>query len=129
MTPQQVAQGWAPIAHQEIVAKLRQLKVHDTFELINTLKVTIDALSGGDMIKATVMYRYYGIYPDMGVGRGVGGGDTDVNKLIGGTRKPKRWTREIAAQRHRLIELVYEAYANRSGEALAGLIKDVTLKF
>ena len=128
MSKKQVAEGWLRIAVNEIQNKLKKLRVQDTGELVRSIHLNIQELSGGDSIKAELLYNYYGIFPDMGVGKGHGRGDATVARLTGSGRKRKPWTREIAAQRHRFIELMQLEYADEVTKAVAdSLLKKVVI--
>jgi hypothetical protein len=102
----QTALKWRDIAVEEIRKKLRKLKVYDTGDLISSIQMFVKQ-SGLNSYKATLLYNYYGIFPDMGVGRGTSAFDNSVRKLVGGKgRKRKNWTREIAHQSHRFGEVL-----------------------
>jgi len=112
----QTAEAWLPIALQEIRARMQKLKVNDTGELLRSVKGTISEVAGGDSYKAEILYNYYGIFPDMGVGRGQSMGDAAANKLAGGSRKRKPWSKAIAHQGHRFAELMGGSYARMTVE-------------
>ena len=114
----QVALAWRDIAVEEIRKKMAKLKVHDTYELIRSVQMYISD-HGADSYKATLLYNYYGIFPDMGVGKGQQAFDVSVNKLAGSTRKRKNWTREIAAQRHRFGEVLADNFADAAVEKIS----------
>jgi len=119
----QIAKKWLSIALDQIKKKIKRLKVWETGSLYESVDGNVSEMSGGNAYKAEIMYNYYGIFPDMGVGSGKGKGDQTVAKLTGNQRKPKRWTKEIAAQRHRFGELMGEAFANEAVEGISGSLK------
>lgn len=123
------AEAWLKIAVQEIKDKINKLKVRDTGALFNSVHGSIQEISGGDAYKASLLYNYYGIFPDMGVGKGIQKGDANVGKLLGFKRKAKPWTREIAAQRHRFKEVMTTAYADEAIKSVEGsLLKKIEFK-
>lgn len=120
----ETAEGWLKVAIKEIQKRIKKLKVEETSQLYNSLNGAIQEISGGSSYKAEILYNYYGIFPDMGVGNGVSMGDATANKLTGGTRKRKPWTRAIAGQAHRFGELMGEAYAKHAVEKIKGSIQE-----
>lgn len=128
LLPDAAVLRWRDIAVQEIRKKMRVLRVHDTYALIRSMQITARNM-GASSYKATIMYNYYGIFPDLGVGRGQSAGDVAVNKLAGSRRKRKNWTREIAAQRHRFGEIVAESMADQATGRLAAKLDGVKRVF
>lgn len=114
----QTADKWLEIAIKEIRNKIQKLKIGSTGDLYSSISGSIQELSGGDSYKAEILYNYYGIFPDMGVGKGQEMGDQAVNKLAGGGRKKKPWTKEIAHQAHRFGELMGKEFANKGAKAV-----------
>lgn len=92
--------GWAEVTENELAKSMWKKDVMHTHSLYASLdhKLLQDGIH--------IMYNYYGMFPDMGVGKGVGLGD--VRDTDNG-RRPKKWYsktfyREVA----RLGELVAE---------------------
>ena len=130
MTPKQVAHDWLPIALKEIKARIKALKVYQTGELYNTINGSIKELSGGSTFKAEILYNYYGIFPDMGVGKGVPRDEVSLQRQLGGSRKRKPWAKEIAHQGHIFGEQLGKAWADAHNEAIGGsLQRKITMKF
>lgn len=125
----QSAKLWLPIAVKEIRAKLKKLKVEDSGTLIRELKGNIAEVSAGSVYKAEILYHYYGIFPDMGVGNGVSRDEVRMQRMLSGGRRPKPWTREVAHQAHRFGEIMGKAMADFAVESISkSLQKKITLK-
>jgi hypothetical protein len=121
---------WLEIAVKEIRGKLMKMKVHDSYALINSVSGEIQAVSGGDKHKASLLYNYYGIFPDMGVGKGVPKDEVALQKMLeGGSRhsgrRRKPWTREVAHQAHRFGDMIQKHYSDAMVENIA---KDIRKK-
>lgn len=127
---QQNKKQWLEIAIKEIRAKLQKLKIHDSYELIRSVSGAIQQTAGGDVHKAELLYNYYGIFPDMGVGKGVKKDEVKLQKMLEGSRKRKPWTKEVAHQAHRFGDMIGQHYADHSIEAIAGdLRKKINFNF
>lgn len=113
MSKKQVADQWLKFAIIEIRKRIKKLKVEDTGALYREVTGSIQELSEGDEMKAEILHRYYGIFPDQGTGRGQSSEDVAIAKLVGSGRKRKPWTRAIAAQSHRFGEVIAEEMANQ----------------
>jgi len=124
VTGMMTALKWRDIAVEQIKKSLSKHKVHDTYALIRSVQMYIQA-TGADSYKATLLYNYYGIFPDMGVGKGVSFGETSVAKLSGSRRKRKNWTKEIAHQRHRFGEVMASRLADSAVEKVSTSIREV----
>lgn len=125
----QVAKGWKDIAVETIRKRLAKLKVQDTGALISSVQMYVQQ-TGLSSYKATLLYNYYGIFPDKGAGKGQHAGDATANKLVGGGRKVKNWTRAIAGETHRFGELMADQMANAAVEKIAKSLSVVkTIRF
>lgn len=113
------AKDWLPIAVKEIRAKLKKLKVEDSGTLIRELKGSIREVTAGSVYKAEILYHYYGIFPDMGVGKGVTRDEVRLQKMLSGGRKRKPWTREVAHQGYRFGEIMGRAMADYAVENIS----------
>ena len=123
-----IAQGWLKFALKEIKDKIRKLKIGQS----GTLERTVDGSvkKHGPGWKAEIRSRYYGIFPDMGVGRGVPRDEVRLQKQLGGRRKAKRWTREVAHQGHRFGELIGRGMADQATQSVSkSMDKKITMKF
>jgi len=120
----QIANSWLPVALERIRAEMMRLKVQDSGSLIGSLQGKIQEISNGDQYKVELLYNFYGIFPDMGVGRGQAMGDQVVAKLLGQKgRKKKNWTKEIVRQRYALVNMLQGAYADEAKEAVTGSLR------
>lgn len=124
----ETAEAWLSVAIKEIKAKIKKLRIGKTQELYNSIEGNVKPHGPG--YRAELYYRYYGIFPDMGVGRGVPQDEVRLQKQLGGTRKPKRWTKEIAHQSHRFGEVLGKRMADQTIENVSkSLNKKINMKF
>ncbi len=124
----QTAEAWLQIAIKEIRAKIKKMKIGDSGELYNSIEGNVKPHGSG--YRAELYYRYYGIYTDMGVGRGVPKDEVRLQKQLGGRRKPKRWTREVAHQSHRFGDVIGRRMANMAIENVSkSLNKKIRMDF
>jgi hypothetical protein len=106
------------IGEKEFGNRFRKLKIGDTGELENTLRI-MGKLSGSSVIME-LTYRYYGDFSHLGVGKGVTQADVGVQRMVGGGRKKKPWKKGIGHMRYRLGEL----YQEQLGDGLESFVKD-----
>lgn len=109
-----MVQGWAEIVIKRWVTKITRLKIIESSELLRsfTSQVTNDAK--GDPYKVVFTFMYYGIFPDMGVGKGVKYSQVGTSR-----RTAKPWySRQFMAEVHKLAELMAERYGERALEAI-----------
>lgn len=111
----EILKEWADIVIQRWLSKINQLKVIDTTELLRSFTSQIYTDSKGDPVKVVFAFLYYGIFPDMGVGRGVKYEDVPTSN-----RQAKPW---YSNQFHReVIKLGYlmaERYGEKAMEAIS----------
>lgn len=105
------AQGWLKVAIKEIRARLQKLRIGQSGELLQSISGQVKTLEAGVRYEAEIHYNYYGIFPDMGVGKGVSSGDVKLERQLGGGRRRKPWTRAVAAQSHRFGETMHNTFA------------------
>lgn len=113
----ETVKAWADIVIKRWVTRITQLKVIETSELLRsfTSQITLDAK--GDPFKITFTFLYYGIFSDMGVGKGV-----SFAQVPGSNRRAKPWySRQFTAEVHRLAEIMAEKYGERAIEAIKTL--------
>lgn len=79
-----MAERWADIVIERWIRKIRTLDIGTTGELLKSLQAHVELDAEGNPAKITFLYLYYGIFVDMGVGRGVRLGDSAAIKR----RKP-----------------------------------------
>lgn len=80
-----MAERWADIVIERWIRKIQSLNIGSTGELLKSLQAQVAVDANGNPAKITFLYLYYGIFTDMGVGRGVKLGDKSD------TRKKKPW--------------------------------------
>lgn len=68
---------------------IRKQRIRSTGQLYNSFKCEVTKLANGDITKINHAFKHYGIYSDLGVGRGVT--FSDQNNGFGGLRKQKEW--------------------------------------
>lgn len=110
----ETVQAWADIVIKRWVTKITQLKVIETSELLRsfTSQVMLDAQ--GDPFKVTFTFLYYGIFADMGVGKGV-----PYALVPASNRIAKPWySRQFTAEVHKLAEIMAQKYGERALEAI-----------
>lgn len=125
-----IVQGWLPYALKEIKSKIRKLRIGQSGGLERSIEGQVKSALGGKGWKATLRYRYYGVFVDMGVGRGVPRDEVRLQKQLGGKRKAKRWTRSVAHQGHRFGEIVGKGMADQAArEMKKSLDRKINMKF
>jgi hypothetical protein len=121
-TPQQLAGQWLDITVERFVANMRRLRIQNTGALMASFKKEVIGAADADQLKLRLSYALYGMFVDMGVGRGMGAGvrqgDDGYNRIRKNRgqlrrhqRKARPWySKEIAFQTHRLSELLLDLY-------------------
>ncbi|UOR06752.1 hypothetical protein MUN82_06535 [Hymenobacter aerilatus] len=116
----QLATQWLDITIERFVANIRRLKVVDTGALAGSFQKQVIGAADGDVLKMRLSYALWGMFQDMGVGRGMGAGvrkgddgydriRNSRGKLKRHTRKARAWySKEAYAQTKRLSELMLE---------------------
>jgi len=106
------AEKWADIVLERWIRNIQSMHIGSTGELLRSLQAHVTVDAKGDPEKITFAYLYYGVFVDMGVGRGVHLGDHS------GRREKKRWQssiflREVATLGRMMAERYgYEAAKN-----------------
>lgn len=127
MPKKQAADKWLSIAVPSIREKITKLKVGETGALLNSVGGNVKATDAE--VTAVLQYLFYGIFPDMGVGRGITMADADTAKLLGFKRKRKNWTREIANQRHIFSDIMTNEFADDAIKEVLKLVpKTIVMK-
>ena len=106
--------AWADIVIQRFESRIVKLNVVETSELLRsfTSQVTLD--SRGDPVKIVFTFLYYGIFPDMGVGKGV-----KYDQVSSSNRRPKPWySKQFAAEVAKLGRIMAEKYGARAQDAI-----------
>jgi hypothetical protein len=114
-----IVKPWLDILKDRLDKKLTKMRIGYSDTLRRSIKGDILAASGGNVERVKLMYAYYGMFVDMGVGRGQKLGDVkdnaSVNRLVGMKgRKPKKWvSKSLYAEVNILADLVMEHYAQQ----------------
>lgn len=109
-----MVRAWADIVIRRWVTKVTQLKVVETTELLRSFTSQVSLDARGDPFKIVFTFLYYGIFPDMGVGKGV-----KFPNVATSNRRAKPWySRQFMAEVHKLAELMAERYGQRALEAI-----------
>jgi hypothetical protein len=118
-----LAEAWLKFSIEKFQANLKRLRIGSTQDLYNSLQGELVSAAGGDELKLRLSYAVYGMFVDMGVGRGMGAGVTKAQgedyarlrnkrgQLHQHERRAKRWySRQMGRETHRLSELVSELW-------------------
>lgn len=84
LNKREMAERWAGYVIERWIRKISQLGIGSTGELLKSLEAQVAVDADGNPEKITFLYLYYGIFTDMGVGRGVKLGDSSDRRQ----RKP-----------------------------------------
>ena len=96
-----MAERWA----ERWIRRINEMEVIDTGELLQSLQAHVSVDANGSPEKITFFYTWYGIFPDMGVGRGVHLGEQSD------TRSKKPWYSSVfIGQVNKLGRLMAERY-------------------
>ena len=100
-----MAERWAEIVLERWIRRINELEVIDSGELLQSLQAHVSVDANGSPEKITFFYTWYGIFPDMGVGRGVRLGEQSE------TRHKKPWYSSVfIGQVNKLGRLMAERY-------------------
>lgn len=126
-SPGAVGARWARFTIERWVANLGRLKIGHTGELERSFHQYVEVNADGDLQKIELLYAYYGLFVDMGVGKGTKNGEQSENsdsrrlmgKQRGNLRAPKQWVnRTTHGQVLKLGELLAENTGQRAGYIL-----------
>jgi hypothetical protein len=124
LSPGSVGAKWARYLIERWVDNLHRLKIGDTGELERSFRSFVEVNSDGDLQKIELVYAYYGLFVDMGVGKGTKSGEqgenSDARRLMGkqrgNQRAPKKWqNRTTHGQVLKLGEVLAENAGQRAG--------------
>lgn len=113
---------WLEFTLSNLRDNLRKLKIQDTGHLLASVQGHLVAAAGGDVTKLSIAYAAYGMFVDMGVGRGMGAGirkrDSDYQRvrdergqLHKYSRKARPWSsKEVGRQTRKLSILLSDYY-------------------
>lgn len=133
-TKEQLLKQWAKITIERLQNRIRKNKIGHSNALINSLTFDIIAATGGERDKIIFLHNFYGMFVDMGVGRGVSisnrkdyGNDRKLesNKHLGRHRRPKKWySPTMYAEVIALADLLMVNYAENIQFAVSESIDD-----
>lgn len=127
ISPGLVGARWARFLIERWVTNLHTLQIGSTGELEKSFKSFVEVNSDGDLTKIEMAYAYYGLFVDMGVGKGTKNGDqgsnSDARRLMGkqrgNQRGPKKWVnRTTHGQVLKLGELLAANAGQKAGYIL-----------
>lgn len=122
----QLAKEFPIIGKKEMSERLRKLRIGVSGEFESSMTFRGKVLVNGVMLE--IDYLFYGMFPDLGIGKGMTTDDVSVAKLVGSGRKKKNWTRKLAHFRHRLGELYTQVAADEISQHV-NQSYDRTLRF
>lgn len=108
-------QKWADIVIERWIAKIATLKIVDTSELLRSLSSQVHMDANGDASKIVFTFLYYGIFPDIGVGRGV-----SYNEVSQSNRQAKPWfSKQFYKEVLKLGHIMADRYGEKAMEAIS----------
>lgn len=111
----EILQEWAEIVIQRWISKISRLNVIDTGELMRSFTSQVYTDANGDASKIVFTFLYYGIFPDMGVGKGV-----PFEKVGQSNRVPKPWfSKQLYNEVKKLGYIMAERYGEKAMEAIS----------
>ncbi|MDP3387721.1 MAG: hypothetical protein Q8S24_10830 [Eubacteriales bacterium] len=111
----EILQQWAEIVIQRWISKISRLNIIDTGELLRSFTSQVHIDASGDASKIVFAFLYYGIFPDMGVGRGV-----PIEKVSQSNRIAKPWySRQFYNEVKKLGYIMAERYGEKAMEAIS----------
>lgn len=114
---------WAKYTVADWQRKQKELKMGDSMKLYQSFAYHVILAANGDFGKVKFLYQYYGMFSDMGVGKGVSLNEVkDLSssrrlegQLLGNRRRPKKWyTKPLAYQVKRLAEIMRDVYGEQA---------------
>lgn len=118
--------SFAGISEKELKARINKLKIRDSGDFENSIKVL--GKDSGNTLSVEITYLWYGIFAQYGLGKGISMGDQGVARMVGGGRKQKKWMRGVGHIRNRLGEMYAQELADGYEKAIPGTTK-INLKF
>lgn len=112
---------FAKIGRKEFVSRFRKLKIGYTYDFEHSFLMSGRATS--DSLVVEIYYNYYADFTHLGVGNGVSKEDRNIQKLVGGGRKAKKWKKGLAHTNHRLAEIYQTELANGITETISGSLQ------
>ena len=110
--------AWNKITKKRLIRKVYQLNAHDTKALISSISLT--AVEN----QINLQYNYYGMFADMGVGKGV---PLSAARSNTSSRKAKPWySKTIFREVAKLSEILSRDFAIKAQAAITSEIKTTT---
>lgn len=101
-----IASRWAEIVIERWQKKIAKYKIDSTGALVRSFTSAVEADAKGDVQKITFTYLYYGMFVDMGVGRGTKYSQRGTTK-----RQIKPWYSSVVRREiYKLGELMIEKH-------------------
>lgn len=101
-----IASRWAEIVIERWQKKIAKYKIGSTGALVRSFTSAVEADAKGDVQKITFTYLYYGMFVDMGVGRGTKYSQRGTSK-----RQIKPWYSSVVRREiYKLGELMIEKH-------------------
>lgn len=106
--------NWSEIVLKLWRRKIQDMEVWHSGDLFYSLASHVIANANGDVSRIEFFFKYYGIFPDMGVGRG--GPDA---------RKKKQWYSKVFHGNMKdLVRIVAERYGEEASKKIAVAIRN-----
>lgn len=125
-------EAWQKFTIKDWQKSIQKARIGNTNDLLRSFTRNLVNQSGGDVEKLIFIFKYYGKFPDMGVGRGVKLGDVSelrterglIGKQKGNRRRPKKWyNKPFYANIQRLTEILTEKYGTYTGNMIVNEIE------
>lgn len=111
----QILKEWADIVIQRWISKISRLGIIETAALMRSFTAQVHTDAAGDASKIVFAFLYYGIFPDMGVGKGV-----KYDQVANSNRKAKPWfSAKFYSEVKILGHIMAERYGDRAIEAIS----------
>ncbi len=121
LTQAQTVEKWLEYTLDDLREQLRKLNIQDTGHLLASVQGHLVAAAGGDVTKLSIAYATYGMFVDMGVGRGMGKGirkrDSDYERirdtrgrLLQHARKPRPWSSKVVGKQAMRLSIILSDY-------------------
>jgi hypothetical protein len=123
----QTIEAWANIVLDIWKDRMMKHDVRNSGSLWTSLEQHVISQSDGNVDKVDFFFNYYGIYVDMGAGRGFAQGNTgDVGNNRDGSRRKRQskpwYSTAFYGQVKKLGEILQEKYGREAAERIVGFI-------
>lgn len=121
LTQAQTVEKWLEYTLDDLREQLRKQKIQDTGHLLASVQGHLVAAAGDDVTKLSIAYATYGMFVDMGVGRGMGKGirkrDSDYERIRDGrgrllqhARKARPWSSKVVGKQAMRLSIILSDY-------------------